>query len=84
MDLVLEMHTDSCTRTVYSLLVDVVPLGLGSRHLPPDPVGRPSPDGLTPVAEARAEGRRATEWTCHDVRVSDDRKTSTSSAHRRS
>ena len=55
MDLVLEMHTDSCTRTVYSLLVDVVPLGLGSRHLPPDPVGRPSPDGLTPVAEARAE-----------------------------
>ena len=34
-----------------------------------------------PVAEARAEGRRATGWTCHSVRVSDDRKTSTTHKH---
>ena len=51
-----------------SVWVPIVPLG----RVPP-----PATPWGGPVAEARAEGRRATEWTCHDVRVSDDRKTNT-------
>ena len=33
------------------------------------------------MAEAREGSRRATRWTCHGIRVSDDRKTSTTHEH---
>ena len=48
------------------------------------PLGRVPPPATPwggPVTEARAEGRRATRWTCHDIRISDDRKTSTTHEH---